>query len=347
MAPGAFRFFLATVVLVFHYSSFGVGHTPVYLFFALSGYWVYSMWQHKYEATRDPYVTFVISRIWRLAPVFLLCSLSALAIVVILPHVVQPQVPFPPIEPHALLSSFVILGYNTASGVPLVPAWSLDIELQFYFLAPLIIVMLQKRPMLVSLMVLAVGAASIVLFYDRAVTSYLPWFVLGILMARYPAARPGRRLALWSAALPLAVIAVFASVPALRPVLFGGAFHSALYVAYNPLLNIGLAILAVPFAFSTVTVRSGRFDRVLSDASYSLYLVHWLPLLFVSHYATHLSALPSPWRALATVPLILVSFALSALITLYVDRPCSHARERFVKQRSPSREAIQAVGVTN
>src|SRR5580704_4283010 len=111
MAPGAFRFFLATVVLVFHYSSFGVGHAPVYLFFSLSGYWVYVMWQNKYEATRDPYVTFVISRIWRLGPVFLPCSLTALAIAVILPRILPPQVAFASPDALALLSSFTIFGY--------------------------------------------------------------------------------------------------------------------------------------------------------------------------------------------------------------------------------------------
>ncbi|RDJ97823.1 acyltransferase family protein [Paraburkholderia lacunae] len=345
MAPGAFRFFLATVVLAFHYSSFGVGHTPVYLFFALSGYWVYSMWQNKYESTRAPYMTFVISRIWRLAPVFLLCSLSALAIATILPHIVQPKVPFAPVDALAWLSSFVLLGYNTASGTPLVPAWSLDVELQFYFVAPLIIVLLQKRPVLLVGVCLLASIASIVMFYDRAFMSYLPWFVSGILAAKYPAIRPTRPVAMGSAAHTLLVIAVFACVPALRPVLFGGAHHSPLYVAYNPILNIGLAVLALPFAFSTVTMRSGWFDRFLSDASYSLYLVHWLPLLFVSHYATHLSSLPSPRRALATVPLIVLSFAMSAAMTQFVDRPCSRMRERFVRLRRTDNEPAP-VGVT-
>ncbi|MGF6774148.1 peptidoglycan/LPS O-acetylase OafA/YrhL [Paraburkholderia sp. GAS199] len=345
MSPGAFRFFLATVVLVFHYSSFGVGHTPVYLFFALSGYWVYSMWTHKYESTRDPYVTFMISRIWRLAPVFLLCSFIALAITMILPLIVTPQVPFATIDARAWVSSLLILGYNTASGVPLTPAWSLDIELQFYFVAPLVIVLLQKRPALAVGVCLAVSAASITLFYDRAFMSYLPWFVAGILTAKYPALKPAKPLALGSGAVTLLTIAVFAAVPALRPVLFGGAHHSALYADYNPLLNIGLAVLALPFAFATVSVRSSRFDRFLSDASYSLYLVHWLPLLFLSHYATQLGGLPAPTRVLVTVPVVALSFVLSAAITQYVDRPCSRVRERFVKQRRTA-ERPAPVGVT-
>jgi peptidoglycan/LPS O-acetylase OafA/YrhL len=334
MAPGAFRFLLATVVVIFHYSSFGVGHAPVYLFFSLSGYWVYVMWQNKYEATRDPYVTFVISRIWRLGPVFLPCSLTALAIAVILPRILPPQVAFASPDALALLSSFTIFGYNVAGGTPLVPAWSLDIEMQFYLVAPLIIVLLQKRPLLVLGICMATGIVSIVMFADRAFMSYLPWFLSGILVARYPAARPGRSVAVWSGALTLLVIAVFACVPVLRPVLFGGAHRTALYVTYNSILNVGLAAIALPFAFSTPATRSGSFDRFLSDASYSLYLVHWLPLLFVSHYATHLMSGPSlTTRALVTAPLIGISYALSAVITRYVDRPCSRVRERFAKLR--------------
>ncbi|WP_322048496.1 acyltransferase [Paraburkholderia sp. J67] len=338
MAPGALRFLLATLVVVFHYSSFGIGHMPVYLFFALSGYWVFTMWQNKYAATREPYATFIVSRAWRLAPVFLLCSFAALAVSFLLPLVVAPAEPFMPPEPLALVSSFVVLGYNTAGGAPLVPAWSLDIELQFYLVAPFVIALLQRRALLAVVLCAGVSVASFALFYDRASTSYLPWFLAGMLAARYPGLRPGRRVALASGALALGIVVLFACVPALRPVLFGGAHRGAIYLAWNPLLNAALAAVALPFALGTLGVRSGKFDRLLSDASYSLYLVHWLPLLYVSHYLPQISALPHVSRALATLPLVVISYAAAFAITLYVDRPCSHARERFVKTRRLTRK---------
>ncbi len=338
MSPGALRFLLATLVVLFHYTSFGIGHMPVYLFFALSGYWVFTMWQNKYSATREPYATFIASRAWRLAPVFLLCSFAALAVSFGLPIIMAPATPFTPPEPLALVSSLVILGYNTAGGAPLVPAWSLDIELQFYLVAPFVIALLQRRALLAIVLCAGVSLASFALFYDRAFTSYLPWFLAGMLAARYPALLPRRRIALASGALTVAVILLFACVPALRPVLFGGAHRGALYLTWNPLFNAALAAVALPFALGTLGVRSGKFDRLLSDASYSLYLVHWLPLLYVTHYVPQIAALPHFSRAIATLPLVLLSYAAAFAITIYVDRPCSHARERFVKARRATRE---------
>jgi peptidoglycan/LPS O-acetylase OafA/YrhL len=338
MAPGTLRFLLATLVVVFHYSSFGVGHMPVYLFFALSGYWVFTMWQNKYSATREPYVTFIISRAWRLAPVFLLCSFAALAVSFLLPLVLAPADPFTPPDPLALISSVFVIGYNSAVGAPLVPAWSLDIELQFYLVAPLIIALLQRRALLAVALCAAVSVVSFALFYDRASTSYLPWFLAGMLAARYPALLPTRRVALASGAITVGVVVLFACVPALRPVLFGGAHRGALYMTWNPLFNAALAALALPFALGTLSVRSGKLDRLLSDASYSLYLAHWLPLLYVSHYVPQIAALPHLSRALATLPLVLLSYAAAFAITVYVDRPCSQARERFVKARRAARE---------
>ncbi|WP_233869150.1 acyltransferase family protein [Paraburkholderia adhaesiva] len=337
MAPGAFRFLLASVVVVFHYTSFGIGHAPVYLFFALSGYWVHVMWQHKYAATRDPYVTFVVSRAWRLAPVFLLCSLLALAIVDVLPRFMSPRVPVTPLDVRALVASFLIFGYNTAGGAPLVPAWSLDIEMEFYVVAPLIILLMQHRPRVALFACAVVSAVSFALFYDRAFTSYLPWFVAGMLAARYPVLRPSRSMALGSAALTLAVIGVFAAAPALRPVLFGGAHRSAAYLAWNPPFNIALAAIALPFAIGSLSLRSNTFDRLLSDASYSLYLVHWLPLLFISHYVSQIAGLPYATRALVTAPLILLAYATAFGLTLCVDRPCGHVREHFVALRRAKR----------
>jgi peptidoglycan/LPS O-acetylase OafA/YrhL len=339
MAPGAFRFLLASVVVVFHYTSFGIGHTPVYLFFALSGYWVHVMWQHKYAATRDPYATFIVSRAWRLAPVFLVCSLIALAIVDVLPRVMPPHVPVTAPDLRALVASFLILGYNTAGGAPLVPAWSLDIEMEFYLVAPLVILLMQYKPRVALLACAVVSAVSFALFYDRAFTSYLPWFVAGMLAARYPALRPSRAVAFSSAALTLAVIALFAAVPALRPVLFGGAHRSAVYMAWNPPFNIALAAFALPFAIGSLSLRSNAFDRLLSDASYSLYLVHWLPLLFISHYVTQIAALPHTERALATAPLIALAYAAAFGLTLYIDRPCGRLREHFVDIRLAKRAA--------
>ena len=46
--PGLFRFILAFMVLIFHtISFFPLGHYAVYVFFMLSGYWIFKMFEEK------------------------------------------------------------------------------------------------------------------------------------------------------------------------------------------------------------------------------------------------------------------------------------------------------------
>ncbi|OUL94255.1 hypothetical protein CA601_08995 [Paraburkholderia hospita] len=333
MGPGSFRFLLASVVVVYHYSSLGIGHTPVYLFFLLSGFWVYMMWNRKYENSRDPYLTFVLSRIWRLAPVFILCSTIAVAGVIVLPQFIAPVNAFSELTAHAFVSSFILLGYNTAAGAPLVPAWSLDVELQFYLIAPWLIVLLRRRPLMACAACVMACVVSIAVFRGGASPSYLPWFVVGMLAAQYPSLWGRRWLAASSACATLIVILAFWLIPVLRHALLGGAHPDATYIAYNPLLNIALALTALPFALQTVRTRGGAIDRFLSDASYSLYLLHWLPIFFASHYFPQL-ATESEWiRRLVTGCMIGATYIASLCVTAFIDRPLNQSRARFITAR--------------
>ena len=76
--PGFFRLFLALMVFVYHTTRFAVGSSAVYVFFCLSGYWIYRMYTERYSATRQPLITYAVSRLWRLLPTFWLVTLLAL-----------------------------------------------------------------------------------------------------------------------------------------------------------------------------------------------------------------------------------------------------------------------------
>ena len=78
--PGAFRLILASLVFVHHTSRLAIGPAAVYLFFCLSGFWIYRMWNGRYSKTVNPYLTYLISRLWRLLPTFLLVSGLAIGI---------------------------------------------------------------------------------------------------------------------------------------------------------------------------------------------------------------------------------------------------------------------------
>jgi peptidoglycan/LPS O-acetylase OafA/YrhL len=79
-SPGALRMALAFAVFVHHTTLFNLGMAAVLIFFVLSGYWVATMWDRTYSKTSQAYFTFLVSRFWRVAPVFALCSAIAWAL---------------------------------------------------------------------------------------------------------------------------------------------------------------------------------------------------------------------------------------------------------------------------
>ncbi len=78
ISPGLVRLLLATLVVVHHLSKFSVGSSAVYLFFVLSGFWVYRMYDGKYARANSPRLLFVTSRLMRLLPTFLMFNLLAI-----------------------------------------------------------------------------------------------------------------------------------------------------------------------------------------------------------------------------------------------------------------------------
>ncbi|MGA7776184.1 MAG: acyltransferase [Paraburkholderia sp.] len=333
MGPGLFRLLLATVVVVYHYSSLALGHAAVYLFFALSGYWVYRMWEDKYRRTRNPYLTFVASRIWRLAPVFLLCSAIASAIFLLLPSIFPPPGHFPPVKPNwGMISSVILLGYHTSTFHPLLPAWSLDIELQFYLLAPFVLVAMKRRPVATLAVVIAGCVATAMAYSYTTLGSYLPFFLIGLLAAQYPAFIFDKRCAIGSLIALSLLLATFLLVPDLRSALIVGAHPGPLYT-YNEALNVAVTLVSVPFVLSTVKNASGALDKLMADLSYSVYLFHWIPDLIVSFYFPELATKSHLVRGAYLGGVLIFTYGVSLMITLLIDRPANEARARFVRAR--------------
>jgi peptidoglycan/LPS O-acetylase OafA/YrhL len=298
MGPGLFRLLLASVVVVYHYSSLSLGHTAVYLFFVLSGYWVYRMWQDKYCRTRNPYLTFVVSRAWRLAPVFLLCSALACAIFQLLPLLIPPAIYFPPARLNwGMVSSVILLGYDTSPFRPLLPAWSLDIEMQFYLIAPLVLVAMRSRP--VAAIPVVIGLCAVAMLSEQLpLASYLPYFMIGMLAAQYPTFVFNKRYMIASLIAVSFLLATFLLVPGLRSALIVGT-HVGPFAKYNEALNVVVAVVSVPFVLSTVKNASGTFDKLMADLSYSVYLFHWIPDLIVERYFPELATKTYAVRAIS------------------------------------------------
>ncbi len=251
LPPGAFRLVLAAAVVVSHLTRADIGRLAVLLFFYLSGYWTARIWQEKFGATA--LWRYYAARYLRIAPLYLLAVLGAAAL---------RQYPLGPVN-------FTLLGVASNHRDPTGVSWSLDVELQFYLLLPLVALVIAKAPRwLVIVASLAISAVGVWLgqsFGVVTVAKYLPAFVLGS-MTYATAWKPSARAANISLAAFVAMTGITAFTPFLdknNPRPFDQDIWGFIWMA--PLL---------PYVARSLTIRSTKLDRHLGNLSYPLYLAH-------------------------------------------------------------------------
>ena len=328
--PGVFRLMLATLVVLAHFTKLGMGTAAVNLFFILSGFWVYRMFNSKYERARYPGLLFVASRALRIYPVFLLFNIAAFLLHWALNDDIARSQTLLDIVPNTL-----IIGYSSLPSRPLGPAWSLDLEMQFYLLFPIIFSMLgdlARHTKAILALMLGLGGLYIAFFIDSdvgaaSVMPYTGFFLLGMFAARNNW-KPANRLAYASAlawALGLAAIIVF---PAVR----GFVIHAVNQdqFTWNPAVNVVAALVAAPIALASVYAKSTPRDRIVGDLSYVVYCSHWLGVIVAGHYLADFDKLH---KSVLIFGLIALTYLGSLLVLLYFDRPISRWRESWVARR--------------
>ncbi len=329
--PGAFRLWLAMVVVAHHLTRVEIGKAPVLVFFALSGFWVQRVWHRQYALVPLPWPTFVISRWWRIAPLLVLSGLLSVAAMMAMRHPEWPLVTAS--LGRQALSGVMVLGYAHLPTRPVGPAWSLDIEMQFYLAAPLLLVAVRRCSAPLA-MLGAVVVAELSLWAGQGVvlSAFLPWFVAGLLAAQHGWKVP-RRAADASLALTLALFALALLSP-WRALLLGA--NGAHYAWFNMLL----AVLVLPFALAGVRRRGDRIDAAMADHSYLVYLLHWPAILLWR--GVEWPSQTARWVALGGLTL---AVALACLVVWYaLDRPLQAARRRWVAGAAPLAPRARAKG---
>lgn len=317
--PGAFRLILALAVFQHHVASIAVGSAAVYVFFVLSGFWICTMWRDRYSKANAPYFTYLVSRLWRLLPVFALIGTGFL---------LWRWVVGLPITGHMIASTFLILGYASLPQLPMAPAWSLDIELQFYILAPGLIWLMARghaRLTLVTAGLLGIAAAS--LHLKAFVPQHLFWFCVGMAASTIDW-QPSGRLA-WSGVALAAVTSLALLISPIRDVILGGANPTPLH-RFNELYNVGLALCLAPYAIWSTRQKGGAWDGAFADLSYVVYLLHWATGNWLAAHAAHLATGP---RIVVTAGAVVVTLGASWLIWRYFDKPINRQRAAWVRKR--------------
>jgi peptidoglycan/LPS O-acetylase OafA/YrhL len=327
-SPGALRMTLAFAVFVHHTTTFNLGLAAVLIFFVLSGYWVATMWTHTYSKTNGAYLTFLVSRFWRIVPVFALCSGIAWALLFwrgAAPEDVGGIT-------RQIFSNIMILGYNSLPYQANVPGWSLDMELQFYLIAPLFI-FLVARNLYVLVACMALSVMSQALGGATTVAPFLLFFGLGVAAASHKII-PSRALAYRSLYATLALLFLCGMI-FVKDLALGetqGPLH-----AFGSTTNLLIAVLMTPWAIYTTQQKTGSTDRMVGDMSYIFYLLHWSVIRAMGtgegDYAH---------RFLICSEALVVTLAASWLIWSIFDQPISKMRAAWVASRRSVRQPIMA-----
>jgi len=228
---------------------------------------------------------------------------------------------------HQAFSSIFLLGYNSLSFRPNVPSWSLDIEMQFYLIAPFL-VMLAARSRHWALL-LCVIISFVTHLFKEAVTAapYLIFFAIGV-TAGSSKWKPSSRLA-WGALAATGVLVLLCITGPLRGILLGGA-HPVPVFAFNDLGCVILALALVPWAIYTTGQKASRVDKMYGDLSYIVYLMHW-PILKIIDTADG-SGLHRFANIMVAMAVVLLA---SWLIWMVVDYPINALRSNWVAGRLP------------
>lgn len=331
--PGTFRLFLALAVFFHHISRLAIGTAAVYIFFSLSGYWIFKMYTGRYSSTKQRYFTYIASRAWRLLPVFLLINLGMLSYMLFrgtLSHYWSATN-----HVHFVLSNFLILGYSSLHFKPIVPAWSLDIEVEFYLVAPILILLLTRLKSPVLWIVIA-GSISLVAALLRSplpLLYYIVFFVVGMAAASANW-KPSGKLGIASLGITTFLMAACLASP-WRGVLLIGR-HKGPLAAYSVEANVTLALLMIPYALYTTTQRSSGTDGMFGDLSYVIYLLHWPAALWIGQHANGFEH-KLPYSAMALVLVLIVSLG----IWRFYDRPINSMRARWVSSRKRAPALIE------
>lgn len=325
LSPGRLRLLLAITVVASHDSRIGLGKWAVYVFFALSGYWVTLMFRKKYSAYSRPVPAFYLSRYLRLLPVFAVCQALMLGLMIN-----AGADSLAGVGPEWVVRTLLIVGITFQKQF-LSPAWSLDIECQFYLALPIVVALLNRIPDARRARNLAAIAGVIFLplaliggsDHSLLLSSYLTFFLFGVANAYLPW-KPTPLQGRWAAAGFVALLLVLMAVPLTRGMLISGRNASDLY-KFNDQISAFLALAFMPCFYYSVSLRSSVADKHLGNTAYSLYLVHWLP-----HYAVVTGLLSFPSRLLTTGAALGLDVIFCAALYVLVDRPADALRQRTI-----------------
>ncbi|MGV3588295.1 MAG: acyltransferase family protein [Adhaeribacter sp.] len=349
IGPGFLRLVLALIVVFHHNTKYlKIGEFAVFAFFMLSGYWIHKMYKEKYNLLESPYYSFITSRWLRIYPTYIFNLLLVFLIIFVFKWSPEGLKAYQEGgDARFWFSNIALLTYNQLP-VPLmflVPAWSLDIELQFYIIFPLIFLALSRtKSVWVYLTCFLISVLANTVFHDifkGTVVTGIHFFLVGSLLyvTDY---KPGKSTVYISALLFLALLSVNYLHPGLRANMFASNRDLMwLGMNYHELFNTALAVVIIPILAANVKQPSPPTDRLMGNLSYDIYLFHWVLALPYNFFFAHL---PFGQRLPYFFVYFLITLGGSYLIYKFIDEPVERLRKKWLKEtKKPVSLEVQEV----
>jgi peptidoglycan/LPS O-acetylase OafA/YrhL len=334
-----FRFFAIVIVICSHIygqcgpipgtgigasllrTAFSDGKRGVYLFFTISGF-ILALPFARHSLEEAPPVKlskYFRRRITRLEPPYLLSMLLRLPMVFLYKHATRST-----LLVHFLASIFYFhgLAFRSASTIN-PPAWSLEIEIQFYILAPLLSLVfriqsvLRRRLLLVLSIVIFGILATLVVpqssHFSYTLINYMQFFLAGFLLCDFYLSGPWHLGSAWTWDLLGTATLVW--------ILYSQSFWYPLLLPFATIIVYSAGfygrMIRGCFSFAPVSLIGGM--------CYSLYLTHTTILTAVNPIVKRLthSTLSSAGQSLAIFTLCFSSiFLVGVTYFIFVERPC-------------------------
>ncbi|HEY2476532.1 MAG TPA: acyltransferase [Candidatus Cybelea sp.] len=321
------------------------GFVGVILFFFLSGFVIsYPFVRSRAHQTRRPsWANFAWRRFIKIVPSYALSIAVAYAIGY---AQLQPDAkPLPDLTTHFLfVHTWFPNRFGTINGV----LWTLAIEVEFYFVFPLIWWLFARRPYLVTAGMIAIAwiwrvslahccYSTLFPTYEENLPGYLDIFGFGMISAHLFVALSSRPRPLLAKLGPLIALAGFVMFWELLVSVYGYRFADqwagVWQIERRPLLGLAFALIALGSLVSPKwwqLLLDNPPLRFLATISYNLYLYHQMVARqLIWHHVPPYQGDPhydTQWQVRFTGLAIAVNIALATVVTYCFERPLLRLR---------------------
>jgi peptidoglycan/LPS O-acetylase OafA/YrhL len=235
----------------------------------------------------------------------------------------------------------LIAGSNQV-GTNLLPTWSLDVEMQFYLVAPFLITLFERVRPVFRWMIIAAASGWLIFFTFRdgniqnaQLPLFVGFFLIGVTIEMCEW-QPSRAMAMSSLIFFFGMTLILAICPQTRSGVWRAGLAPVLATNALPTFAVNLwwilgSVAVIPFVTWNVAQNSPRLDRLLGNLASPLYLFHWIPRDWYYHFSQRSDPI---WKQCALLSInFLAASAGAVIILLVVDQPLDRLRARWVGAR--------------